>query len=134
MNIREALQTRPWLGWTLAGALLLVAIFLLLRPPGAGNPYTFDRLTQDITIRDRESGEEWTIKRGRMEQILWDRGGKLDSNVGLPNPKTGTLTGFPKSDWEATIERIKQDRQAAIDAYGGHVPTSTTTRRASAPK
>jgi hypothetical protein len=134
MSIRETLQNRPWLGWTFAGAMLLVAIFLLFRPAGAGNPYAFDRLTQDITIKDRETGEEWTIKRGRMEQILWDRGGKLDSNVGLPNPKTGTLTGFPKSDWETTVERIKQDRQAAIDAYGGHVPSTPTTRRASAPK
>ena len=129
MNIRDALREKPWLGWSLSGVLLVLAVWLALRPAGGGNPYTFDRLTQNVVIKDRETGEEWTLRRGQMEQILWDRGSKIDSNVGLPNPKTGTLTGFPKSEWETTVERIKTDRAEAIKEYGGRVPSAAPAAR-----
>jgi hypothetical protein len=46
-----------------------------------------------------------------MEQILWDRPAPLDPSQGIPNPKTGRLTGFPKSDWENTIDRITAERK-----------------------
>jgi hypothetical protein len=75
------------------------------------NPYSLDRTTEMVTIKCRETGDEWTMPRGRMEQMLWDRPAPLDPSQGLPNPKTGKLTGFPKSDWENTIERISAERQ-----------------------
>jgi hypothetical protein len=126
MSIRTLMRDRPMLGWILAGFLLVAAAFFALRAlRGPADPYSFQRLTEDVTIKDRETGEEWKIKRGRMEQMLWDRGDKLDTNVGLPNPRTGTLTGFPKSDWEATVERINRDRVETAQAYGGHIPTSS---------
>src|ERR1041385_8009715 len=110
MGIRETLKSKPWVGWAVAGALFLVAAALAYRSLwGGGETYSVNRLTQDVTIRDRETGEEWTMKRGQMEQVLRDRGGTVDPNVGLPNPKTGKLTGFPKSEWEATVDRIKAE-------------------------
>lgn len=125
MNIREVIRSKPWVGWAVAGVLLVVAVVVYMRPMGSRSAYTLDQLDQDVVIRDRETGEEWTIKRGRLEAILWEREGRLDPDVGLPNPKTGTLTGFPKSDWEETVERINRDREAAAKAYrrsGGGSP------------
>ena len=124
MSIRNRLRQSPALGWGVAGVLLVVAVYLAYRSFGSGaNPYSFDSRTEDIVIRDRETGEEWTMKRGRMEAMLWERG-KIDPTVGIPNPKTGKPTGFPKSDWESTIERIQRDQAAFAEAYGGRVPTT----------
>src|SRR5262245_5375252 len=125
MAIRALLRERPMLGWVVAGVFLLAAAVLAYRSfrGVGGDPYALARTTQDIVIKDRETGEEWTMKRGRVEQILWDRGDKLDPNVGIPNPKTGKPTGFPKSDWEATIERIRKEREDAVQAYGGRIPS-----------
>jgi hypothetical protein len=118
MGLRELVKSKPWVGWAVAGVLLLVAILVYVRPGGNRAAYTLEQLDQDVVIRDRDTGEEWTIKRGRLEAILWERAGTLDPSVGLPNPKTGTLTGFPKSDWEETVERIDRDRREAARAYG----------------
>jgi prepilin-type N-terminal cleavage/methylation domain-containing protein len=126
VNIRTLLESRPWLGWTLAGALLVLAVLPGVTSAAAGSdPYALDRLTQNIVIRDRDTGEEWTVPRGRMEQMLLGPRREAGHNVGLPNPKTGKLTGFPKSDWEMTVERIRKDRDDAIQAYGGRVPGGT---------
>lgn len=111
-RFREFLNRRPALGWAVAAVMLLVVAFSLYRLRRADdNPYTLDRTTEMITIRCRETGEEWTMPRGRMEQALWDRPAPLDASQGLPNPTTGRLTGFPKSDWESTIDRISAERQ-----------------------
>jgi hypothetical protein len=119
MGVREALQSKPWIGWAVAAVALLLAALVWYRAGrGSLNEYTFDRLTEDVTIRDRETGEEWVMKRGRVEQILWDRAGALDPNEGIPNPTTGKPTGFPKSDWESTVERINRDRIEAARLYG----------------
>lgn len=123
MGIREAVNQKPWMGWVVAGALLVVAAIAVWRSTHASSTeYSVERATQEIVIKDRETGEEWKIPRGRMEVMLMERV-DLDPNVGLPNPKTGKLTGFPKSDWEATVERIKADQTNFAEAYGGHVPS-----------
>jgi hypothetical protein len=116
MGIRETLKSKPWAGWTLAGVLLLVMAWVWYRGLyGNSNPTGLERTTQDIVIRDRETGEEWTLKRGRMEQLLWDRPLPIDPTQGLPNPKTGKLTGFPKSEWESTVDRISQERNVTAE-------------------
>jgi hypothetical protein len=115
--------------------LLLVAAFLAYRSAwGGGNPYSLDRLSEDVVIKDRETGEEWVIKRGRMEAMLRDRGSNLDPNVGLPNPNTGKMTGFPKSEWESTIDRLKADHDATVAEYGGRVPSGGARAKSSTPK
>jgi len=119
MNVREFLRSKPWLGWGIAGALLLVCAWVWYRSLNAGSNITsLDRTTQVITIRDRETGEEWTMPRGRMEQYLWDRPLPIDPSHGLPNPTTGTLTGFPKSEWESTVDRIVKEREFTAQTSG----------------
>jgi len=119
MSVREFLKSKPWMGWALAAALLLVCALVWYRSLNAGsNEYSVDRMTQNVTIRDRVTGEEWTLPRGRMEQLLWDRPLPIDPSEGLPNPKTGTLTGFPRSEWEATVDRIVKEREVTASTSG----------------
>jgi hypothetical protein len=111
-RIRQFLNKNPAAGWAVAaGLLILVALSFLRMRRVDDNPYSLNRTTEMVTIKDRESGEEWTMPRGRMEQMLWDRPAPIDLSQGLPNPKTGKLTGFPKSEWEQTVERISAERQ-----------------------
>src|SRR5690349_7565115 len=106
-RLRKLLAERPAPGWLVAGLLLaLLALSLLRLRRVDDNPYSLDRTTELVTIKCRETGEEWQLPRGRMEQMLWDRPAPLDPSQGLPNPSSGRLTGFPKSDWENTIDRI----------------------------
>jgi len=132
MSIRDTIKAKPWIGWTVAGALLVVAAILAYRSFLNVRPDSLERLSQDVTIRDRETGEEWPMKRAEMELILRRRSGNLDPNVGLPNPKTGKMTGFPKSEWESTVERLKAEHDAAIAAYGGHIPSGSAAKARSA--
>lgn len=119
MRALEFIRSKPWLGWSVAGLLMVLALILFIRGGGGGGEaYTFDRMSENVTVRDRVTGEEWVIPRGRMEVLLLERGDELSTDVGLPNPKTGTLTGFPKSDWEMTVERLNRDRKQAAKAYG----------------
>jgi hypothetical protein len=124
MGMREFLKSKPSLGWGLAGALVLVGAWVWYRSLNAGSNITsVDRMAQEITIKDRETGEEWTIARGRMELYLWERKLPIDPNEGLPNPKTGKLTGFPKSEWESTVDRITSERELTAET-GGRKSTS----------
>ncbi len=120
-GIRELLNKTPWLGWGVAGVLALVSALLIWRALNPNDPYSVDTLTEDVTIKCIETGDEWTIKRGRLEAILRQRPGMLDAGEGLINPNTGTPTGFPfsKKEWEATIERINSEKQAVIDKRSG---------------
>lgn len=116
MGIRETLRSKPWAGWSVAAVLLLVMGWVWYRGLyGNSNPTSLERTTQEITIRDRETGEEWTMPRGRMELYLWERPLPIDPNQGLPNPKTGKLTGFPKSEWESTVDRIATERNITAE-------------------
>lgn len=131
MSIRDTMKAKPWIGWTIAGILLVVAAVLAYRSLFTERPDSLERLSQNVTIRDRETGEEWTMKRAEMELILRRRSGNLDPNVGLPNPKTGKLTGFPKTEWETTVERLKTEHDAAVAAYGGHIPSGGAAKPSS---
>ena len=109
---------------TISKVLLVVAallgVFLIFRAvTGNTDPYSRDRLSQDIKIRCEETGTEWTLNRGWMERQLRTRamapGSLIDPSVGLANPETGTPTGFPvnrEGDWEQTIERINNEKIA----------------------
>lgn len=98
--------------------LIVFAVLAIRRLTRPENPYSFERLTQEVTLVCRETGEEFKMPRGRMEQMLWDRPAPIDPSVGLINPNTGRPTLFPKNEWEDMIERINTDRQAVAGSSG----------------
>ena len=113
-DLREELNKRPWLGWIVAGVLLVVAVAVYLSRTGNDDPYSPERMTEMVTIKFTDTGEEMEIPRGRLDLQLRQTGGKLDPTKGLINPKTGQPTGFPfsKSEWEDMCARINASREA----------------------
>lgn len=88
---------------------------VLYRVFAGGGPDDPDRLVQDVTIRCEETGEEWEMLRGRLEQQLRRTPGQIDPEVGLINPSTGRPTGFPtdRDAWRAMVERINAAKRDA---------------------
>lgn len=120
MNLREAINKKPWIGYLLVAVGVGGGVFLYMRLNGSGDPDSVARLSETVTIRDSETGDEWKMRRGLMEKELIEESalGKLDTKMGLKNPKTGKATGFPiDSSWEATIQRINEER--ALQAKSG---------------
>lgn len=111
----SVLKNKPAVGWGIFAVLVLLAAGVLwysTRPA----PGSVDALTQTITIRDAQTGDEWTVKRGKMEYELFlaSNQGPLDPKTGIVNPKTGKPNGFPTdSSWDETIRRINEQRAAA---------------------
>lgn len=106
-------------------ALGVVAIalggWLIFRVIGGAAPGTPGSLTKDVTVRCTETGTEWTMSRGRIEQALYMRSGLIDPSEGLPNPETGTNTGFPVNrsrDWDDVIERINTEKRVVMEQKG----------------
>lgn len=113
MGIRDFLNQRPWIGWSLAGLLFLIVVwrFATQSGPQAG-PYSPERMTEMVHIRFTDTGTEMDIPRGRLDKMMRERGTVLDPSIGLPNPETGKNTGFPisKDDWDGMINRINKER------------------------
>ena len=104
----------------LVGLIVVLGGVFFVRMITGAEPGTAASLTQDLTIRCSETGDEWTLSRGKLEQALYSRQGEIDVNEGLVNPETGKATGFPvnrKRDWDGTIDRIKEEK-AALAARG----------------
>ncbi|MFG0243065.1 MAG: hypothetical protein ACF8R9_09790 [Phycisphaerales bacterium JB054] len=118
MDLKQ-LGTPKIIARVLLGVIACVlAVVLVLRLTGPENPYTHERLTEEVTLKCRETGFEMTIPRGRMEQMLWDRPAPIDPSQGLTNPETGRPTMFPKSEWEQTVQRINDDRRSVAEQTG----------------
>jgi len=111
-RLREFINKSPWIGWALAGVLLVVAVVIYMRRIGGTDPYRLERMTENVTIKFADTGEEITMPRGRLEKQLRTAGSHLDPSKGLVNPKTGQPSGFifDKSDWEETITRINAEK------------------------
>jgi len=112
-TIRKFINSKPWLGWGIAVLFLGVCLFLVYRMNTSRDPYSLERMSEVVTIKCFETGEEWTMNRGMMEKSLRNRGSNLNPGDGIPNPKTGRLTGFPinKTEWESTIARINKEKE-----------------------
>lgn len=119
-RLRELLAKSPWLGWVVAGVILLAAVFIYMRRSGMNDPYDPRRLSQTMSIRYADTGEVVEMRRADVELELRRRAGRLDPGAGLMNPKTGQATGFPysKSDWDKTIERLNAEKQEAVRRRG----------------
>lgn len=116
MGLRESLNQKPWISWAIALVAIGAAGYMYVRSAGGGKgSYGLDRMTEMVTIKYADTGDEEQIPRGRLEKMLRTQGDKLDPTKGLINPKSGQPTGFifDKSDWEETIARINREKEAA---------------------
>lgn len=111
MGLRESINEKPWLGWVMAGVILVGAIVMYMRMSGgSSDPFSADRATDMITIKFTDTGETMDVPQGRLIQQLIDRGKDVDPGKGFLNPKTGAFTGFPydKKTWDGMVDYIKK--------------------------
>lgn len=125
-KLKALLDRSPRLGWLCAALFLAAGILIFVRMRSGPEAYSFERMTQDVRVRCAETGDEWTVKRGRMEADLLARAGQLNSAEGLTNPKTGKPTGFPVNEWQETIDRLNREKEAlATGRRGGRAAAPT---------
>lgn len=109
MGLREILNEKPIIGRTIAIASLLVAGFLVVRTMTNKEPDSVARRSETVTIRDTETGDEWTMNRGQFERLLLLHDGLIDENGGIPSQfSEGRPTGvlIDTNDWQETVSRI----------------------------
>ena len=127
MNIRESINSKPWLGWAVAGVVLVLAAWLMFSRLGAGSD-TYDpkRMQQTVTIKFTDTGETIEMPRGRLIKMLADQGGKIDPTKGIINPATKQPTGFlyDKAEWDELVKNINEDRAQAEAARKGAPPAA----------
>lgn len=99
----------------LGGWLLMRMV--LSDPPRESVEY----LSEDVVVLCEETGEEWTISRGKIERDLYMRQGLIDPDQGITNPNTGQPTGFPadrEKEWDSVIERINAQKKIIQERNG----------------
>ncbi|GAB4385500.1 MAG: hypothetical protein Kow0022_11640 [Phycisphaerales bacterium] len=109
MGLRDTLNSKPWIAWTIAGVALAAAVVLYWRGMGSSAPDSLERRSEMVTIRCTETGQEWQMNRGEFERLLMTQPGLLDPAKGIPskfadNRPTGVLVD--KNDWVETVNRI----------------------------
>ncbi|QQS09657.1 MAG: hypothetical protein IPK69_03280 [Phycisphaerales bacterium] len=124
MGLRETLQNKPWIGYAIAGVLLVVSVVLAVRSFKDSDPYSPSNTTEIVTIRYTDTNEEVSMPRGRFEKMLAETVGRIDPSKGIINPKTNQPTGFlvSKSEWEETVKRMNAEKEAAAAARGKTLP------------
>jgi hypothetical protein len=118
MGLREAMQEKPWIAWTISVVCLSAAAFVLIRSNGSAAPDSLERRSQMVTIRCTESGEEWEMNRGQFERMLLTAEGLIDPSQGVPSKfAEGRLTGVlvKKGEWEETVTRINAMKRQYMD-------------------
>ena len=114
-NLREMMKEKPWIGWAVAGMLLVVALYLGFFRGGNNDDFSGQKMQEMVTIRfsDTDTTEEWPW--GRVMKELSGRPGKLDPTVGINNPSTGKATGFifNKAEWDRIVGQINKDKEEA---------------------
>lgn len=119
MGVRDFINKQPMLGWGVAAVVALVAVFMFFRNLGAGETA---ELTQEVTVRCRETGKEWKMPRGAMEKQLMLRPYPVNPEEGLINPDTGKPTGFPIDDWKLSVDRINASRAPLAEKQNSAKP------------
>ncbi len=118
MGLRDAMKEKPWIAWAISATCLAAAAFVLFRSQTATPPDSVQRLSQTVTIRCSETGNEWQMNRGQFEQMLLTSDGMIDPDKGIPSAfADGRLTGVlvDKKEWEETVERINAMKRAYQD-------------------
>ena len=112
MSIRDTINQKPWLGWTLAGAFLAVGLgYILWDRSSNRGAYSGERLQEIVTVKFTDDGSTMQIPRGRIEKMLAERP-ELKESEGITNPKTGKPTGFlyNEAEWKEMIARLKVEK------------------------
>ena len=125
MSMRSFIDERPMLGWGVAAIVALVAVLMFVRGMGGGETA---ELTQEITIRCRETGKEWKLARGAVEKQLMMRPFPVNPDEGLINPDTGKPTGFPVDDWKQTVTRINASRETLVKKAQAGAPPADSSK------
>lgn len=126
MNIRDAINKNPALGWGVAGVILAAAaVYAFVRPSDSqGGP-----LTGKVTVLFTDTGEKVEMRRGEIEMRLLERPGQVNPGEGIENPTTHKFTGviIDESDWKRTVEKLNAMKAAAAaqSKAGGNGNTST---------
>jgi hypothetical protein len=117
MGLRESINSKPWLGWVMAGVFAVAGVVMYMRlNSGSSEPFSADRSTEMMTIKFTDTGDEVQMPRGRVQIQLIDlvgRGLIKDASQGIQNPKTGAYTGIPfdKRDWESLVNIAKESNK-----------------------
>ena len=85
MGLRDAMKEKPWIAWTICGVCLATGGLMLVNSKTQSPPDSVQRLSEDVTIRCTETGEEWTMNRGRFEEMLLFADGQIDPAKGVPS-------------------------------------------------
>jgi hypothetical protein len=120
MGLREKLNENPMIGRTIAVLIAVVAVVILIRSQSNDAPDSVERRSQTVTIRDTETGDEWTMNRGEFERLLLLQNGLIDANGGIPSQFSGgrpTGVLVDKPDWQETVDRINamKRQMGAVD-------------------
>jgi hypothetical protein len=110
-SIRQLLQ-KPAVGWSVAGLAILFSLWLFWRGMFARGTYDMARMTEKVTIRFADTGDEVELTRGEFEEQLRRLGQDLKADQGILNPKTGKPTGIliAAREWQETVNRLNQER------------------------
>lgn len=121
MGIREFMNKKPWIGWLLAGILLVVASWRMFFGTAGRGEFLPEQMAETVTIRFTDTGDEMRITRARLEYRLRTQDGLIDATKGFINPKTGQPTGFlyNKETWESMIKRINEDKSESDPSLAG---------------
>ncbi|HEX8877120.1 MAG TPA: hypothetical protein VF777_10255 [Phycisphaerales bacterium] len=113
-KLREILSNGS-LGWVVAGIAILLGLWIFIRSITAKDTYDLAKLSERVTIRYADTGDEESMTRGELEEKLRQLGRTLKLDEGLPNPKTGKPTGVlvATREWTETIERLNAEREWA---------------------
>jgi hypothetical protein len=102
-------------GWIVAAIAVLLGLWVFIRSLTAKDTYDLSRLSERVTIRYSDTGDEETMTRGEFEEKIRQLGRIIKPDEGLPNPKTGKPTGVlvATREWTETIQRLNAELEWA---------------------
>lgn len=115
MTVRETLNSKPWIGWGVALVAIALAAVLFYRGTTDNAPDSVDTLSQSVTIRCTETGNEWEMNRGQLMEMLLLQPGPVDPTKGIPSKfAEGRPTGVivDKGAWNETVDYVNQLKEA----------------------
>ncbi|MAY75462.1 MAG: hypothetical protein CMJ31_12265 [Phycisphaerae bacterium] len=104
------------------GVLLLAALVLIAKYAIGGSGYNPSAGAQEVKIVCSETGESWTMVRGRLMDALYSMPYPIDPEQGLSSPHAnGRRVAFPedRSLWREMVNRANSEIAAAANFKPG---------------